>query len=72
MKLDNVKFKAKVVPGDTLIFDLSLITPIRRGIVLVEEAQTYIEGCMRYVPTWAEGLPLDCESGVAKSYGDCE
>ena len=33
MKLDNVKFKAKVVPGDTLIFDLSLITPIRRGIV---------------------------------------
>ena len=38
----------------------------------VKEAQTYIEGCMRYVPTWAEGLPLDCESGVAKSYGDCE
>ena len=33
MKLDNVKFKAKVVPGDTLIFDLSRITPIRRGIV---------------------------------------
>ncbi|MGB1734813.1 MAG: bifunctional UDP-3-O-[3-hydroxymyristoyl] N-acetylglucosamine deacetylase/3-hydroxyacyl-ACP dehydratase [Schleiferiaceae bacterium] len=33
MKIDNVKFKKKVVPGDTLIFDLQLITPIRRGIV---------------------------------------
>ena len=38
----------------------------------VHEAQRYIEKCMRYVPTWANGLPLDCESGVAKSYGDCE
>jgi len=38
----------------------------------VEEAQSYIEQCMRYVPEWAEGLPLDCESGVAKAYGDCE
>jgi len=33
MKMDNVKFKQKVVPGDTLIFDLKLISPIRRGIV---------------------------------------
>jgi UDP-3-O-[3-hydroxymyristoyl] N-acetylglucosamine deacetylase/3-hydroxyacyl-[acyl-carrier-protein] dehydratase len=32
MKMDNVKFKQKVVPGDTLIFNCSLITPIRRGI----------------------------------------
>ena len=38
----------------------------------VEEAQQYIEACMRKVPEWAEGLPLDCESGVAKAYGDCE
>ena len=34
--------------------------------------QEYIEACMRYVPDWAEGLPLDCESGMAKAYGDCE
>ena len=33
MKIDNVKFKQKVVPGDTLVFDLKLISPIRRGIV---------------------------------------
>ncbi|SFJ43519.1 bifunctional UDP-3-O-[3-hydroxymyristoyl] N-acetylglucosamine deacetylase/3-hydroxyacyl-ACP dehydratase [Olleya namhaensis] len=32
MKMDKVKFKQKVVPGDTLIFKCSLITPIRRGI----------------------------------------
>lgn len=32
MKMDNVKFKQKVVPGDTLIFKAELITPIRRGI----------------------------------------
>jgi len=33
MKIDNVKFKRKVIPGDTLVFDLNLISPIRRGIV---------------------------------------
>jgi UDP-3-O-[3-hydroxymyristoyl] N-acetylglucosamine deacetylase / 3-hydroxyacyl-[acyl-carrier-protein] dehydratase len=32
MKIDNVKFKRKVVPGDTLIFKLELISPLRRGI----------------------------------------
>ncbi|MDR2774940.1 MAG: bifunctional UDP-3-O-[3-hydroxymyristoyl] N-acetylglucosamine deacetylase/3-hydroxyacyl-ACP dehydratase [Tannerella sp.] len=32
MKIDGVKFRQKVVPGDTLIFRLQLIAPIRRGI----------------------------------------
>ncbi|RZJ30077.1 MAG: bifunctional UDP-3-O-[3-hydroxymyristoyl] N-acetylglucosamine deacetylase/3-hydroxyacyl-ACP dehydratase [Flavobacterium sp.] len=32
MKIDNVKFKHKVLPGDTLIFKCDLISPIRRGI----------------------------------------
>ncbi|MEE9348923.1 MAG: bifunctional UDP-3-O-[3-hydroxymyristoyl] N-acetylglucosamine deacetylase/3-hydroxyacyl-ACP dehydratase [Flavobacteriaceae bacterium] len=32
MKMDNVKFKQKVLPGDTLIFKADLISPIRRGI----------------------------------------
>ncbi|MFK5957824.1 MAG: bifunctional UDP-3-O-[3-hydroxymyristoyl] N-acetylglucosamine deacetylase/3-hydroxyacyl-ACP dehydratase [Lutibacter sp.] len=32
MKMDKVKFKRKVLPGDTLIFRAELITPIRRGI----------------------------------------
>lgn len=33
LKIDKVKFKKKVVPGDTIIFKLELIEPIRRGIV---------------------------------------
>ena len=32
MKIDKVKFKQKVLPGDTLIFKMELISPIRRGI----------------------------------------
>jgi DNA polymerase len=35
------------------------------------EARVYIEECMRWVPDWATGLPVNCESGVGKSYGDC-
>ena len=33
MKIDNVKFKRKVIPGDTVVFELNLISPIRRGLV---------------------------------------
>lgn len=36
MKIDNVKFRQKVVPGDTLIFHLSFITPIRRGCAVMK------------------------------------
>ena len=32
MKMDKVRFKKPVKPGDTLIFKLELISPIRRGI----------------------------------------
>lgn len=38
----------------------------------VEEAQRYMEACMRQTPHWAKGLPLDCESGIGKNYGECE
>jgi len=33
MKMSNVKFKRRVNPGDTLIFKLELLSPIRRGII---------------------------------------
>ena len=33
MKIDNVKFKRKVIPGDTIVFELKLMSPIRRGLV---------------------------------------
>jgi DNA polymerase len=37
----------------------------------VEEAQHFIESCMRWTPDWAQGLPVNCESGAAKNYGSC-
>jgi UDP-3-O-[3-hydroxymyristoyl] N-acetylglucosamine deacetylase/3-hydroxyacyl-[acyl-carrier-protein] dehydratase len=43
MKIDNVKFKQKVLPGDTLIFKCDLITPIRRGICHMQ-AHAYANG----------------------------
>ena len=33
LKTDGVRYRRKVIPGDTLVFHLKLITPIRRGIV---------------------------------------
>lgn len=36
-----------------------------------EEAMAYVMECMRYVPDWAKGIPLNCEAGYGESYGDC-
>jgi UDP-3-O-[3-hydroxymyristoyl] N-acetylglucosamine deacetylase/3-hydroxyacyl-[acyl-carrier-protein] dehydratase len=36
LKMDGVKFKAKVVPGDTLLLKMELLEPIRRGIVRMQ------------------------------------
>jgi len=38
----------------------------------VEEARKFVEATMRVRPTWAQELPLDCESGVGKTYGSCK
>jgi len=38
----------------------------------LDEARQYIEDCMSTTPSWAEGMPITCESGIGKSYGDCE
>ncbi len=43
LKIDGVRFKQKVVPGDTLQFELRLTEPIRRGIVSME-ARAYANG----------------------------
>ncbi len=43
MKIDNVKFKKKVIPGDTVVFDLNLISPIRRGLVHMR-GKGYVNG----------------------------
>ncbi len=36
MKIDNVKFRQKAVPGDTLIFHVSFMTPLRRGCAMMK------------------------------------
>ena len=36
-----------------------------------QESLEYVMQCMRHVPDWAQGIPLNCEAGYGKSYGDC-
>jgi DNA polymerase I-like protein with 3'-5' exonuclease and polymerase domains len=36
-----------------------------------KSAMLYIDECMKWRPKWAQELPLACELGVGKSYGDC-
>lgn len=43
LKIDDVRFKQKVVPGDTLQFELNLTEPIRRGIVQMS-AKAFVGG----------------------------
>ena len=64
MLLINNKYRAVLTVHDSVI----ACVPESEA----EEAQRYVEKCMRYVPTWAKGLPLECESGMAYAYGDCE
>jgi DNA polymerase I-like protein with 3'-5' exonuclease and polymerase domains len=35
-----------------------------------EEAQAYVEQCMRWTPDWAAGLPVNCESDIGRRYGE--
>jgi len=37
-----------------------------------EPCKAYVEECMRWVPAWADGLPVDCEAGIGKNYGETE
>lgn len=41
LKIDNVRFKRKVVPGDTLLLKMELLEPVRRGIVRMR-AQAFV------------------------------
>lgn len=43
MKIDKVKFKQKVIPGDTIVFELFLLSPIRRGLVEMG-GKAYVNG----------------------------
>ena len=50
MKIDNVKFRQKVGPGDTLLFHVSFLTPLRRGCAL-----------MRGVAFVGDNVACECE-----------
>ena len=43
LKTDGVRYRRKVIPGDTLVFHLSLLTPIRRGSVRMK-GMGYVNG----------------------------
>lgn len=43
LKIDNVRYKHQVVPGDTLIFKLDLLSPIRRGLCQMR-GRAYVSG----------------------------
>ena len=45
------------------------IAGIRVVKAFAQEAQQFVESCMRIRPKWAAGLPLNCESKVGASYG---
>lgn len=46
MKIDNVKFRQKVVPGDTLIFHVSFMTEMRRGCAVMKGRAFVGEKCV--------------------------
>ena len=43
LKINNVRYKKKVIPGDTLVFELELMSPIRRGLVNMK-GKAYVNG----------------------------
>jgi len=71
---------ARCVIGEQMLMiekELRVVLTVHDAIACVvpeseaEQARAFIEGCMRTSPKWAEGLPLNCKSGMAYTYGDC-
>lgn len=59
---------AKKYPVVMTVHDaIASVVPEREA----QEAQAFVEECMRWTPDWAKGLPVNCESGKGRSYGDC-
>lgn len=57
------KYKVVLTVHDAV----ACIAPVEEA----EVAQKYVEECMRWRPTWAATLPLNCESGIGENYGAC-
>lgn len=75
-----VQALARCVVGEQMVMISEYYRPVitvhdANGIIApqhkAKSAQKYVEACMRTAPDWAAGLPVNCESGVGETYGDC-
>jgi len=71
---------ARIVIGEQMLMiakKYRVVMTVHDAIAIIapeaeaETAKEYIELCMRLRPKWALDLPLNCEAGYGKSYGDC-
>ena len=71
---------ARIIIGDQLVrvsnrYKVAMTVHDAIGCIVPEEnakeGLAYVEKCMRIRPDWAPELPLDCEAGVGRSYGEC-
>lgn len=71
---------ARIVIGEQMLrvakkYKVAMTVHDAIGCIVPEhEAETgreYVEMCMKMRPAWALDLPLNCESGVGRTYGDC-
>jgi DNA polymerase len=61
-----LRIAKKYRPVLTVHDAVSIIVPEQESI----EAMAYVQECMRWVPSWANGLPVDCEIGCGPTYAD--
>ena len=61
-----VRISKKYRPILTVHDAVSIVVPASES----EEAKAYVQECMRWVPKWAEGLPVDCEIGCGPTYAE--
>lgn len=61
-----LRISKKYRPVLTVHDAVSIIVPEQEST----EAMAYVQECMRWVPSWANGLPVDCEIGCGPTYAD--
>ena len=71
---------ARIVIGYQMLFvakKYKVVMTVHDAIACVapkdeaDRALEYVKLCMKLRPEWASDLPLNCEAGYGKSYGDC-
>jgi DNA polymerase len=71
---------ARIIVGEQMLFiarKYKVVMTVHDAVACIvpdSEAQTgqeFVEMAMRMRPKWAQDLPLNCESGIGKTYGDC-